>query len=258
MGEIVRDASSDRKYFTMLPNFVTEIGLSPFALALYVRLKRRAGEAGECFENTRNLALGCGMSAGQVTKAKRELAEAGLIHIATEPGKHGGRAFHVITVTDIWARNAAHYAQNSTPEFPSSHSEFASSCGEPKNNPCKNKRGNNKPESNTSHEVNRNSCGKTAAGIDGVRVTTKNILRLLEKRHEENASEPAGPFARERVEEAIARARAESLVQVARGKQPCFFASKVLEAYDVLTQAANGARVDRDRFGQYIQQEANP
>lgn len=232
---LVRDASSDKKYFTIIPNIVTELGLSPFAVALYVRLKRRAGEGGECWENTRNLAEGCKMSAGQVSKAKRELSQAGLITVTTEPGKHGGRPYHVITVNDIWARNAE--------RFPSSLGELASSLGEPKNNPIKNNRRVDSGNVN-SEELVTSLPSRAEVGGRCSTIKPSVILRMLEQRHQENPNEPAGPFDTKRIERAIEWVRRESEHQVSNGKAPLNFADAVLERYDLL---ATRARIDRTR-----------
>lgn len=108
---LITEEKNERLYFTMIPNIVTEMGLSVYAQSLYLRLKRRAGESGECFESTRNLAIGCKMSTAKVTEAKRELEQAGLIRIETAKGEHGGRPYHIITITNIWEKNLAHYSQ---------------------------------------------------------------------------------------------------------------------------------------------------
>jgi hypothetical protein len=51
MSEIkARDAGDLRKYRTEIPNLVLELGLSPYALALYVHLKRTAGQDGACYK----------------------------------------------------------------------------------------------------------------------------------------------------------------------------------------------------------------
>lgn len=113
---LIVDSSHDRKWFTAIPNIIDDMDLSSYGVRLYLRLKRRAGENGRCWENTRNLAKGCKMSLSQVTKVKRELQDAGLIEISEVPGKHGHYPSHSITILDIWPANYKKYI--GSPEKP--------------------------------------------------------------------------------------------------------------------------------------------
>jgi len=138
----ITDDGTERKYFLILPNIVDDMGLSPYAFRLYARIKRRAGENGLCFENSKHLAEGCNMSAGSVSKAKRELIEAGLITITTIPGRHGEFDHHEIRIRDIWAVNIEKYVNKSQSESAcsldeqeASQDESERSSHEPKKNP---------------------------------------------------------------------------------------------------------------------------
>jgi hypothetical protein len=113
---LIVDSSHDHKWFTAIPNIIDDMDLSSYGVRLYLRLKRRAGENGRCWENTRNLAKGCKMSLSQVTKVKRELQDAGLIEISEVPGKHGHYPSHSITILDIWPANYKKYI--GSPETP--------------------------------------------------------------------------------------------------------------------------------------------
>jgi DNA-binding MarR family transcriptional regulator len=86
-------------YRTEIPNLIDEMGLSPFEIALYVHVKRRAGDSGVCNENSRELAEATRMSAGQVSAAKRELVMRGLIEVRKVKGRD------VISISDIWQKN---------------------------------------------------------------------------------------------------------------------------------------------------------
>jgi len=101
---------AQRDHFTMIPNIVFDMGLGPHSIALYAHLRRIAGESGVCWRSTHTLARETGISVGQVSKSKRILEEAGLIHIAEEPCPGGIR--HVITITDIWAVNHQYFVPN--------------------------------------------------------------------------------------------------------------------------------------------------
>lgn len=101
---------------TFIPNLIDDMALSVYAFRLYVRFKRRVNQnrdgstKGVASESTRNLSRTCGMSAGQVTKAKRELVEAGLIIIKKATSKHGEYPHDEITIVDIWTANRIYYA----------------------------------------------------------------------------------------------------------------------------------------------------
>lgn len=104
---LVIDAS-ERKYFTMLPNMIDDIGLSVYAFRLYCHFKRVTGEVGKCWQSTETLSKACRMSAHSVVDAKKELKEAKLITIKAVKRPGGGRGFHVITIRDVWEKNLKH------------------------------------------------------------------------------------------------------------------------------------------------------
>jgi hypothetical protein len=139
----VQDSGDLRHYRTEIPNLVLTLGLSPFELALYVHLKRTAGDGGRCWKSTVTLAEETGMSAGMVSKAKeglerprKELAGKPLIVVAEEANPNGGKPRHVITLADVWPENVSRFAQpSSRGELASSPRELASSRGELKKEP---------------------------------------------------------------------------------------------------------------------------
>lgn len=102
-GSVVIDAGDLRKYRTEIPNMVDDMGLSVYAFRLYAHLKRVAGQDGVCYQGKRKIAEVCNMSAGMVTKAKRELVDAGLIVI--DAGNAAERRPDHITIVDIWRKN---------------------------------------------------------------------------------------------------------------------------------------------------------
>jgi hypothetical protein len=109
----IQEPIPDRRYFTILPNVLDEMGLSPYAIRLYFRLKRRAGENGECWENSQHLAEGCNMSKSQISRTKAELEMAGLITIKKYSLGHGHFPGHLITIIDIWKRNVDYFDNKS-------------------------------------------------------------------------------------------------------------------------------------------------
>lgn len=122
----VIDHGAAHKYRTEIPNIVLELGLRPFSLALYVHLKRTAGDGGVCEKSTRRLAREMGkVSIGSVSVAKADLARPrdeldgeALIRVAPiDDGKGTRIARDVIIIADIWPANMDRFGR--------SHSEHA-------------------------------------------------------------------------------------------------------------------------------------
>lgn len=118
-----------RKWFTMIPNIVDEMELTPHEFRLYIHLRRVAGENGECWQSTRTLAEACRMSAGAVSNSKQRLIDHGLIDVYEKTSDKG--QYHLITIIDVWEQNFERFASRSPDERPRSP-------GETKNNPSKN------------------------------------------------------------------------------------------------------------------------
>jgi predicted transcriptional regulator len=93
----------DRDYFTMIPNMIFYIGLTPYDVRLYCELKRIAGDYGKCWMKTKNLAKICNMSMGTVSNSKQHLKEFGLIEIEEFSAEIG--VYHEIKIIDIWESN---------------------------------------------------------------------------------------------------------------------------------------------------------
>lgn len=107
-------------HFSMIPHIIDDMALSPSAVRLYLRLKRRVRQntdgttTGTAFESVKSLSAGCNMSAGQITKAKRELVAAGLIEITKVPSQHGEWPADHINIVNIWPANSAYYSDEFT------------------------------------------------------------------------------------------------------------------------------------------------
>jgi len=114
-----KDNSSLHKYRIELPVLIDDMELSVYARSLYIHLKRRAGDHGSCYEGARSLAKACGMSAGQVSKAKDELAARGLI-VRNIKSVRGGIADD-ISIVDIWPETFEKYAPERDREKESDH-----------------------------------------------------------------------------------------------------------------------------------------
>jgi len=95
----------ERSYFTIIPNMIDNLNLSPYAFRLYFHIRKVAGEGGHCSQNTSSLAKVCSMSTGMVVSAKDELEKSGLIMIEKISNSQGFRTKDKITVIDIWKEN---------------------------------------------------------------------------------------------------------------------------------------------------------
>jgi hypothetical protein len=104
---LLTDNAPDHKFFTMVPNYLIDLPLSPIAFRVYVYIKRRTGEAlgGKCWEASENIARACAISTGALSKAKTELQTTKLIEIKKVPGKQGEYPHDEIAILDMWQYN---------------------------------------------------------------------------------------------------------------------------------------------------------
>jgi hypothetical protein len=101
----VEDKSGDRRYFTMIPNMLWEIGLTYHDREMYAFLKRIAGDHGTCWRSMRTLARESGLSLGQIEKSREILEAAGLITCDKRKRPEGGWSTWHISIVDVWKRN---------------------------------------------------------------------------------------------------------------------------------------------------------
>jgi len=128
IGEDVRITA-----FYFMPNITDYKKLSPYAFRLYAHFKRVTGEEGKCWQSVNTIAKYCKMSTGMVTKARKELYDAGLIDIRRVPNNKGFD-YYSITIRDIWDENKAHSMNpNKDKEFtaPSPHEQTPSYSEQP-------------------------------------------------------------------------------------------------------------------------------
>lgn len=115
----IHDESSDRKFFTILPNYIADhCGME--AQSLYFIMKRYAGEHGSCYASERTLRKK--MKAGRIAMKRglNELIELELIRykgmqmVDTDSGEQWVKGY---TIVDIWQENMNHYrpAENGRP-----------------------------------------------------------------------------------------------------------------------------------------------
>jgi hypothetical protein len=114
------NGNNNHKYRTEIPNLIVDKGLSPYALCLYVHIKRTAGDKGKCWKSIRTLAKDSGMCRNVVFKAEQELMRHGQITISKVVNKHGGYPCNEIRITDVWDENYRSFAGPSNGEDSSS------------------------------------------------------------------------------------------------------------------------------------------
>lgn len=103
----VKDGSHDRKYFTIIPNYI--LNHSPAtAQALYLQMKRVAGEDGVCFITQKNLCKRLGIGKVSLRKTLDYLLKHKWIDfIGSTPSKT--RPIDTYKINDIWKLNVNFY-----------------------------------------------------------------------------------------------------------------------------------------------------
>lgn len=92
-----------RTHYSMIPNIIDDLDLSPYDVRLYMHIKRVAGENGTCFQSLKTMSDACRMSRPMVCKSKERLENMGLIAI-----KKGDPLNHIcdtLLIIDIWDKN---------------------------------------------------------------------------------------------------------------------------------------------------------
>lgn len=107
----VDDESGDRKYFTIVPNYILNHS-SAIDQALYLQMKRFAGERGSCFASGKTLRKQLGIGKPAYRRAVKYLLEHEWIYYK---GKQmvettgGAQMVPVYGIKDLWKRNNEHY-----------------------------------------------------------------------------------------------------------------------------------------------------
>jgi len=108
----ILDESNDRRYFTIVPNIIAN-GSTAYEQALYLQMKRKAGEAGTCYASRETLAEAMGVGTGTVSRTIDKLLKRGWIkYVGKRHGKT--RPTNEYRVVDIWRENVESYKDPST------------------------------------------------------------------------------------------------------------------------------------------------
>ena len=112
----IEDHSGDRKYFTMVPNYILNHSTANDQ-SLYLHMKRAAGDNGTCYMSKRSLSKKMGIGFYALTTSIKYLVDHKWI---TETGKKfvkttsGEQLVTVYRVNDIWGLNNAFYSQGAS------------------------------------------------------------------------------------------------------------------------------------------------
>ena len=105
MNNRLEDKSQDRKYFTLTPRVVEMLCDDVYELALWQVIKTIAGEKGECYIATQDLATLAMQSTGRASQSRKRLIKKGLLQgeIRRDPG-YPQPVWHLV-IPDLWERN---------------------------------------------------------------------------------------------------------------------------------------------------------
>lgn len=116
---IVEEEKPDHHYRTEIPNIVFDLQLSVYALAVYAKLKKIAGDGGYCSYGIPRLAKDLGISEKKVRESKKELSKSfellnnlPLIKVTKRKTDDKVNKTDVVTISPIWRLNGDFYRGN--------------------------------------------------------------------------------------------------------------------------------------------------
>lgn len=103
----IQDDSGDKEFFTIIPNYIINHSTA-IDRALYIEMKRFAGEQGKCFATQETMMKRLGIGRKAYNKSLDYLLEHGWISfVGTTQGKT--RPIKTYKVNNIWKLNNSHY-----------------------------------------------------------------------------------------------------------------------------------------------------
>jgi hypothetical protein len=108
---LIEDGSGDKKYFTIIPNFIINHSTA-IDQALYLNMKRYAGETGLCYASEKTLMKNMSIGRHALKKSVKYLIEhkwitlVGHQRVETQGGIQSVKAYKV---NDIWKMNTEYY-----------------------------------------------------------------------------------------------------------------------------------------------------
>jgi len=107
----IQDESGDRKYFTIIPNYILNHS-TMWDREVYVQMKRITGEEGTCWTSQKTLAKQCGISVNRLKKSLKYLVEHKWIKqigVKKVNTKGGAQEVNEYKVADLWKLNMEYY-----------------------------------------------------------------------------------------------------------------------------------------------------
>lgn len=100
------DNSGDKSHFTITPRLVWALSRSPYDYTLWNVIKDIAGDSGECYISSPDLATLAMMSTGKVSDCRKYLLSVGLLkgELRKDPG-YPQQVWH-LSIPDLWTKNA--------------------------------------------------------------------------------------------------------------------------------------------------------
>lgn len=86
MNKEIGATEGGRDWGAIIPSFLDDYGLDPYEMRVYIRLARRAGMGGQCWESVTNMAHACFMSPQKVKNCLALLTAANSIKLSKRPG----------------------------------------------------------------------------------------------------------------------------------------------------------------------------
>ena len=109
-GFQLTEETPDREYFTIIPNYIVNHS-TVYEQAVYLVMKRIAGERGNCFASHQSLGSRIGLSRPTISKTIKKLLDRGwLREEGTIPGKTHPVKNYIIV--DLWELNSKFYRTN--------------------------------------------------------------------------------------------------------------------------------------------------
>ena len=103
------DESGDRKYFTLIPNYIVNHS-TPYEQAIYLYMKRRAGENGTCWSSAQEIANHLDISRNTVAKYRDKLLKRGWIkEVGQKRIGATNQPVNEYKIVDLWKKNVDYY-----------------------------------------------------------------------------------------------------------------------------------------------------
>ncbi len=189
----IKDQNNDHKYFSILQNVLSRIGLTAFERSVYWAIKECAGEKGSCTKSYAKLAEMAGLSIPSLKRTLNSLSEENkflkkpLVQITNRLTEYGDWDTNEIVLADIWNDNNAVF-QKSMGQITQNPPQVRKNSPKITQNPGV---GSHRPEGEVTQSynkepLNKNPMNKTSSSctphkkMEGAVELDKRIFNLIE------------------------------------------------------------------------------